>query len=194
MPFPKENLPEDADGHSTAFGVLYRPKSFGVQIPVLFGAFLGGPAAGWVLVQVLGGVSENGSIFLYVSTTSIFFLGYALWATRLAALAFNAFGKQLLRALFLMIVRRQKPRSADELLPTREKLEELVVRAQKASSSFFVVSIPVGLISGTLARLLETGSEKWVQSVVVVAGCLSWGWALSILGRRGYLPLPEPSD
>jgi hypothetical protein len=194
MPFPQGSLPEDADSRATPFGVLYRPRSFGVQIPVLFGAFVGGPAAGWALAQLLGGVSESGRVFLYVSTASIFFFGYALWAARLAALAFNVFGKHVLRALFLMIVRRQKPETTDKLLPTREKLEELVVRAQKASSSFFVVSIPVGLISGVLARLLETDSEKWVQSFVVATGCLSWGWVLSILGRRGYLPLPEADD
>jgi hypothetical protein len=189
-----ERTPQDAESRETPFGVLYRPRSFALQIPVLFGAFLGGPAAGWVLAQVLGGVSENGRTVLYISTTSIFFLGYMLWAARLAALAFDAFGKHILRALFLIVVRRQKPQRVDQLLPTREKLEELVVRAQRAASSFFVVSLPIGFISGTLARFLETESEKWVQSIVVAVGCFLWGSILSVLGRRGYLPLPEPAD
>jgi hypothetical protein len=191
MAFPEDRLPEAAESCSTPFGVLYRPRSFGVQIPVLIGAFAGGPVAGWILGRILGGVSDNGQVFLYISTTSIFFFGYALWAARLASLAFNAFGKQILWLLFQWIVKRKKPQSPEELLPTREKLEELVVRAQRAAWSFLVVSVAVGLICGALAQLIETQNGKLEQSVIVAAGCILWGWILGSLGRRGYLPLPE---
>lgn len=194
MEWHQDRFPPEADRVETRFGVLYRPKSFVVQLPFLIGAFLGGPAAGWILGMILGGVSENGQIFLYASTTLIFFFGYALWAARLAALAFEAFGKHILRALFQLIVKRKRPESVEALIPSRDKLEELVVRAQKAAWSFFVVSIPLGLVGGILARLLETQSEKWLQSIVVSTGCVLWGSVLSLLGRRGCLPLPEPED
>lgn len=184
----------DADRSETPFGTLYTPKSLGVQIPFLVVAFAGGPIVGWMISKLLGGVSETGQIFLLVTHASIFFFGYALWASRLAALAFNTFGKQILRVLFQWFVRRKKPEGVEQMLPTREKLEELVVQAQRAASSFLIVSVPVGLISGTAAILLRTETPPWLRSVLVATSCIFWGWLLTFLGRRGYLPLPEAHE
>jgi len=170
-------------GRETPFGRLYTPKSFPVQIPFLVGAFAGGPVAAWLVSKLLGGVSQNAQLFLYAAYGSIFFFGYALWASRLAALAFNTFGKNLLRLLFRWIVKKKNPAGIEDLLPTRERLEELVVRAQRAASSFLVVSIVIGFIGGI-----------WIESLLVATGCVLWGWLLMCLGRRGYLPLPEASE
>jgi hypothetical protein len=191
-----DRYPQAFERMETPFGTLYRPKSFGVQVPFLVGAFAGGPAVAWLIGQLLGGVSQGGQIFLYVTHASIFFLGYALWASRLAALAFNALGKQILRALFHWLIKKKNPPGIgiEELLPTRDKLEELVVRAQRAASSFLWVSILVGSIAGTAATLLQSQSPKWIQTVLVATGCILWGWLLTSLGRRGYLPMPEANE
>src|SRR5262245_37730496 len=90
----------DDAGQETPFGRLYAPESFPVERPFLIGAFAGGPVVAWLIAKLLGGVSQYGQMFLYVMYGAIFFLGYALWASRLAALAFRTFGKGLLRALF----------------------------------------------------------------------------------------------
>ena len=179
---------------NTPFGRLYPPKSMALQIPFLIAAFAGGPVVAWLIGKLLGDVSQNAQMFLYVLYTSIFFFGYALWASRLATLAFNTFGKQILRVLFQWLVKRQRPQKVQELLPTREKLEELVVRAQRAASSFVVVAVALALLGAIAAILMQTQSSRWLQSVLVGAGCTLWGWLLTFLGRRGYLPLPEANE
>ena len=182
------------DRLDTPCGTLYPPKPFAVQIPFLIGAFLGGPGVAWLIGQLLGDVSQNGQILLYLTHASIFFLGYALWASRLAALAFNAIGKHILWAVFQWAVMKKKPHRAEDLLPTRDKLEQLAVRAQRAASSFLIVSIPLGLFGGGAATLLQTQSPRWIQGVLVATSCVAWAWLLTRLGRRGYLPLPEANE
>ena len=58
----------------TPYGVLYSPKTFGLQVLVLVGAFAGGPVIGWLTART-GGVSSTGEVILYVPPTLIFFFG-----------------------------------------------------------------------------------------------------------------------
>src|SRR5262245_6718328 len=95
--------------HETPHGVLYKPQPFGLQILVLIGAFTGGPVIGWLMAQVLGGVSETAQAFLYVPPVLIFFFGYGLWTARLAAIAFDAISRPILRALFQPILKKKRP-------------------------------------------------------------------------------------
>jgi hypothetical protein len=174
----------------TPYGSLYEPRTFAVQIILLFGAFLGGPAVGWFSGVLLSGQSQVRQLFLCIPPTLVFFLGYALWAARLAAIAFDTIGKSILLALFNVLVRRKRPARLEDVLPDRDKLERMAVRAQKAGWSFLTVAIFVGLGAAALFAFVYG-----LTSAATIAVCtLLWGYLLGRLARRGYLPLPEPSD
>ena len=181
----------EAQRRETSHGTLYEPKSFGFQVALLVGSFLGGPVLGWLLGLALQESTSAARLFLYVPPTLIFFLGYALWSARLAAIAFNMIGKSILRALLRILIKRELPRNTDGLLPDKEKLIHLVVRAQKAGWSFLLVSIPIAAGSGILGLFFGLDITG---AIGVVAACLLWGYCLGALGRRGYLPLPESGD
>jgi hypothetical protein len=177
--------------YETPHGALYEPKPLGIQVALLFLAFIGGPAIGWLTRFSMDDVSSAAQLFLYVPPTLVFFLGYALWAARLAAIAFDMIGKSILRALVYIIIRRKKPERMEELLPDRDQLERMAVRAQKAAWSFFAVSVFIGISAAGLSALFLF---EMSGAAVVLLACLGWGYVLGLLGRRGYLPLPEPSD
>jgi hypothetical protein len=170
----------------TPHGTLYQPRPLGLQILLLAIAFLGGPAVSWAMTQVFQ-LSTSASWLLYVPLTLVFFLGYALWAARLAAIAFDTIGRGLLWALFKLIVQRKKPEKLEDVLPSRDKLERMVVRAQRAGWSFLVVAIPLGVAAALLSIII--GSDN--PAALPVTVCILWGYILGFLARHGYLPLPE---
>ena len=174
----------------TPHGTLYEPRPFGVQVVFLIGAFLGGPAVGWISSLPLEALSTGRELFLYVPPTLVFFFGYALWSARLAAIAFDMIGKSILKALFVLIFKRKKPEKLEDLLPDRDKLEQMAVRAQKAGWSFLTVAVFAGLVAGGLSVFVLGVSG----AAVVSSGCLFWGYLLGALARRGYLPFPESGD
>jgi hypothetical protein len=177
----------------TGAGRLYRPRGWGVQIPVLIAAFFGGPALGWAIGALMPGLGEGARTFLCVPFVAVFFLGYGLWMARLNALAFQFVGKGILRALFMLIVLRRKPERLEDVLPSREKLAEMAVRGQRASSSFLAAAVPVGIVAGLVVMFYETALSLVAREALAVGGCVAWGWALAGLGRRGFLPFPEES-
>ncbi len=175
----------------TPYGRLYRPLAQGWQILVLIAAFAGGPAVGWLVGQVPGDLSENARILLYIPYVVLFFMGYSLWIARLNAIAFEGIGRSLLKTLFLLIIRRRKPESIEEVFPSKEKLLEMAVKAQKAGASFGVVGWPVAAVSGLVALLFDTEMGLMARFTLVAGSCLAWGYALAFLGRRGWLPFME---
>ena len=187
-----ESMPNDSqDKRETPFGTFYRPRSIALQMMTLLGALFGILLIGWLISHSLGGLSKNAQIFLFIPFFLILVLGYGLWLSRLEALAFEIIGKGILRALYDLIVKRKKPDSLESILPPKEKLEEMAVRAQRASSSFFIVAIPVAIGAGLAALFIESPNGVWLRICVISGGCLLWGRFLTNLGRRGYLPLPE---
>jgi hypothetical protein len=175
----------------TPHGRIYRPLGFWWQALVLAAAFFGGPAVGWLVGGIPGDLSETARTALYVPYVLIFFLGYAAWVARLKAIAFDTIGRSLLKALFLLIVRRQAPKSVEEVLPSKEKILEMAVRAQMAGASFGPASWPVALAAGLAAMLFDSAAGT-IQLFILVAGsCLAWGYLLARLGRRGWLPFME---
>jgi hypothetical protein len=175
----------------TAHGRLVKPQGFGLQALTLVAAFAGGPALGWAVGQAPGDLSETARTFLYVPFVLVFFLGYAAWVARLKVIAFQGLGLPLLRALFLLVVRRQKPKSIEEVLPTRERLLEMAVKAQMAAASFRRVAWLVGIGAGFVAALFDSAMGAGSRFVLVSASCIAWGYALAFLGRRGWLPIME---
>ena len=187
-PQPGTPILQDID---TPFGRLYRPLNQWAQIAVLFAAFCGGPAVAWAAGQVPGDLSETARTVIYVPFVLVFFVGYSLWITRLNAIAFNILGRSILKAFFLMLIRRRKPHSLQEIMPTREKLLEMAVRAQKAGASFAVVSWPIGLFAGLLATFFRSDFGAIALFLLLTITVIGWGYLLGVLGRRGFLPFME---
>lgn len=179
------------EGLETPYGILYQPPGNGLQILVLFAAFIGGPAFAWVIGQVPGDLSQTARDVLFVPMMAIFFLGYGLWITRLNAIAFHGIGRGLLKALFNFIAFRRKPKSVADLIPSRDKLLEMMVRAQKAGSSFAPVGWLVGLVSGLAAMLFDSALHPAKLFLLVCGACVIWGTLLAWLGRRNWLPFME---
>jgi len=175
----------------TPAGTIFQPQSSGKQFVFLFAVFVGGPGLGWVIAEVLGGVSREGQIALCIPYVTILFLGYGLWAARLKAIAFRNLGFGLFRALLTVLIRRKKPENLEAFLPTKESLEKMAVQAQQAASSFVVVSVPVSGVSALLALGITSEASAYGQLGWVGGSCLFWGWLLSRFARRGYLPILE---
>ena len=181
---------DDQDKRETPFGTFYRPRSIALQMMTLLGALLGILLIGWLISHSLGGLSKNAQIFLFIPFLLILVLGYGLWLSRLEALAFEIIGKGILRALYDLIVKRKKSGNLKRILPPKEKLEEMAVRAQRAALSFFIVAIPLAISAGLAALFIESPAGAWLRVCVISGDCLLWGRALTNLGGRGYLPLP----
>ncbi len=187
---PGEPMPPVLD---TPHGRLYRPLPQLWQIAVLVAAFAGNAGLAWLLGAMPGDLSDNAKVFLHLPPFAVFFAGYALWVARMNAIAFDGIGRSLYRTLFLLIVRRRKPASLADVMPSRDKLLEMLVRAQKAGASFRLVAVPIGLLCGVLAGLMDTAWTAGAIFLLVCLGCVGWGYALAWLGRHGWLPMVEES-
>ena len=179
------------EGLDTPSGRLYRPLNEGWQILVVILACIGGPLLGGLAGKIAGDLSETAQTFLYVPMVAVFLLGYALWVARLHTIAFDSLGKSVLKTLFLMLLRRQRPKSLEDVMPSKEKLLEMAVRAQKAGASFAVVGWPVGIISGLVGVLSESAMGFIGLFAVFALPSIAWGYLLGFLGRRGWLPIMD---
>ena len=191
-PAPNDNLLASSAGETGGPDPeIFEPQSKGRQALCLAGTFFGSIALGWVVGQTPGGMSENARTALIVPFPVIFGFGYALWSARLKAIAFEAFGRGLLRTVFRLVFLRQRPKDFSEVLPPPETLRRMVIRAQRAASSFLIVSIPVGIVAGLLSFLADTSWSVGLVPAWVFATSVAWGTFLSRIGRRGYLPMLE---
>ncbi|MGH7794550.1 MAG: hypothetical protein ACREQ2_06595 [Candidatus Binatia bacterium] len=86
---------------------------------------------------------------------------------------------------------RKQPDDRETILPSKEKVLELLVKAQKAGASFLGISWAVAPL-GVLVGLLCQSAMPEIQLVILLVGTeLAWGYVLGFLGRRGWLPFPE---
>ncbi|HOX38990.1 MAG TPA: hypothetical protein PL033_13465 [Candidatus Brocadiia bacterium] len=184
-------LETQPDRLETPFGALYKPQSAGILVVSVLASFGGSILLGTVVCLSIGGLSENARIAHHVPYPLIFILGYSLWAARLKALAFEFVGRGILIALFRIVLLRKKPAGIEDVIPDREKLTEMAVRAQKASSSFIIVSFPIGLFAIILSAFCKAESSLAFRTVLLSGSCLAWGAILFRLGRKGYLPFAE---
>ena len=60
----------------------------------------------WLEGQILGGVSENAQIGLYLPFAVIGFAGYGRWSARRKAIAFDGPGRGILWALATLVIQR----------------------------------------------------------------------------------------
>jgi hypothetical protein len=188
-------LPERdrAEAIETPHGPLHAPLGTGYQVLVLVAAFFGGPALGWVVGQVPGDLSGTARTMICVPFVLVFFLGYAAWVAHLKVIAFRGLGASLLKTFFVLIVLRRKPASLADVLPSREKLLEMAVRAQRAGGAFRRVGWLVGLTAGVAAALLRSAMGALPLLLLVSVPCIAWGYILALLARRGCLPIMEES-
>lgn len=176
-----------------SIGTVYQPKSVSVQSMVFLGVLASTPVIGWLVSHFLGRLSTNAQAAIYISFFLIVLLGYGLWFVRLGARAFSEIGKAVLLAVFRFGKRKRNQEEKHERLRMAEGHDQLAVALQRVASSFFIVSIPVGLTSGLCATLYESAVEGWLRACIVFGACLLWGFFLTKLAKRGYFP-PLPSD
>lgn len=179
------------EGLDTPYGRLYRPQSQGRQIIVLIAAFLFSMALGNMAAAIPGDLSTAAQAAFHVPYALVFFFGYGLWVARVNAVVFDTIGRSLLKALWQMIVHRTRPDATQTILPTREKVIELLVRVQKGGASFRAVSWPVAALSLPIGFLSESSMRGMPLVALLAASILAWGYLLGLLGRRGWLPFPE---
>ena len=134
-------------GLETAYGRLYRPQSQGTQIIALIVAFVASMSLGSWVATIAGDLSTAAHVVFHIPYALVFFFGYGLWVTRVNAIVFDTIGRSVLKALWQMIVHRKRPDAAETVLPSREKLLELLVRVQKGGASFRGISWPIAALA-----------------------------------------------
>ena len=178
-------------GLETAYGRLYRPQSQGTQIIALIVAFVASMSLGSWVATIAGDLSTAAHVVFHIPYALVFFFGYGLWVTRVNAIVFDTIGRSVLKALWQMIVQRKQPDARETILPSREKIIELLVRVQKGGASFRGVSWPIAALALPVGLLSESSMRGMQLVALLAATILAWGFFLGFPGRRGWLPFPE---
>ncbi len=179
------------DGLETPYGRLYRPQSQGKQIFALIAAFVASMSlGGWVAV-IPGDLSTAAQVAFHIPYVLVFFLGYGLWVARINAIVFDTIGRSVFKLLWQLVVHRKQPDDREGILPSKEKVLEMLVKAQKAGASFRGISWVVAPLGMVLGLLCESAMPEMQLVTLLVATVLAWGYLLGYVGRRGWLPFPE---
>jgi len=187
----RNNLNIPTEGIDTPKGYLYNPPKQSKQVLFLVGAFFTAIFLGWLVSSIPGDLSGVASGVIYFVFLLVLFLGYGLWVGLVNALLFSSVKWPLIKIIFKFLVRKEKPASINELLPEREKIIALLLRSQKYSRTFFILSWPVGILGGFTTLFMKTLTSSAFLFLIVLMCVVIYGYALSHFGRRGYLPLPE---
>lgn len=180
-----------AESIDTPHGKLYKPAHWGIQVPLIFGAFLGSLGLAEIICRFLGDLSTAAEIGIYLTFLGVLFAGYGFWTARLSAIAFEGIGRGILKTLFRLLILHKKPERLEDIIPSKEKLLEMAVRAQKAAWSFVSAGIIVAIPAGLVALLIDSDASTFNRLILISGGAIAWGSLLGFLGRRGFLPLPE---
>lgn len=191
MDYYRENFKIPEEGIETPQGYLYHPPKQSKQILFLIGSFFTAIFLGWIISSIPGDLSELASGVIYFVYLMVFMFGYSVWVSWISALLFNTIKLPLLKIIFGFIFRRKKPDSIEELLPTKEKAVELLVRAQKAAKIYFILSWPIGILGGFLTMFMDTSASASFLFIIVLSSAVLFGYVLYYFGRRGYIPFPE---
>lgn len=179
------------DGLETPYGRLYRPQSQSKQIFALIAAFVASMSLGGWVAAIPGDLSTAAQVAFHIPYVLVFFLGYGLWVARINAIVFDTMGRSVLKVLWQLIVHRKQPDDTKGILPSKEKVLEMLVKAQKAGASFRGISWAVAPLGMVLGLLCESAMPEMHLVTLLVATVLAWGYLLGYVGRRGWLPFPE---
>ncbi|MFO7448131.1 MAG: hypothetical protein R6W90_17360 [Ignavibacteriaceae bacterium] len=185
----KFEIPEE--GMDTPGGYLYYPPKQSKQILFLVASFFTAIFLGWMISSIPGDLSDLASGVIYFVYLMVLILGYSVWVSWISALLFDTIKLPLIKIIFGFIFRRKKPDSIEELLPTREKAVELMVRAQKAAKIYFILSWPIGILGGFFTMFMDTSTSASFLFIIVLSSAVLFGYVLYYFGRRGYFPFPE---
>lgn len=179
------------EGLATPKGHLYYPPTQGKQVLFVIAAFFTAIFLGFIVSSIPGDLSNFATGVICFVFLLVFFLGYGLWVGLVSALLFSSVKWPLFKIIGRVLIRKEKPASLNELLPEREKLIEMMVKAQKYSRIFFILSWPIGFAGGLATMFMKSSSSSVLLFIIVMIFAVLYGYALSYFGRRGYLPLPE---
>jgi hypothetical protein len=187
----KNNYEIPPEGIETGRGHLYPLPKQGKQILFLVSGFFKAILLGFIVSSIPGDLSAFAKGVIYFVYILIFILGYGAWASWLGAIAFKSFKLPLMKILFRVFVRKEKPDSLEKLLPAREQAIEILVRAQKAAIIFFILSWPIGILGGVASLFMNTSISAIYFFIIIVISAVMFGYLIFYFGRRGYLFFPE---
>ena len=129
------------DGLETPHGRLYRPQSQSKQILALIASFVASMSLGSWVAAIPGDLSTAAQVAFHIPYVLVFFLGYGLWVARINALVFDAIGRSVLKALWQLIVHRKQPEARETILPSRDKVLEILWLKPRREGLHFAVSV-----------------------------------------------------
>ena len=179
------------EGIDTAYGHLYPLPKLSMQILFVVVSFLTAILLGLTISIIPGDLSELAKGVIYFIYLLVFILGYSSWVSLLGMLAFSSIKIPMMKMIFRYFVHKEKPVSVEEILPSREKITELLVRAQKSARIFFILSWPIGIVGGIVSLFMNTSINSLIFFVIILITAVIFGYALFYFGRRGYFPFPE---
>jgi len=179
------------EGIETPLGYLYNPPGLGKQIISLVVSFFTAIFLGWVAGSIPGDISDFTKAIFYIPYILVFFFGYSAWIGWLNIIVFDTIRWSLIKTIFGYFLHKKKPSLIQEILPADEKVVEIMVRAQKATKTFFILSWPIGITGGIAVMFLKTTTSTAFLSLIVSVSTIAYGYTLSYFGRRGYLPFPD---
>lgn len=160
-----------------------------VQIGTVVGALIVGPVAGLAIARWVAPGSEFASFIGFIALPMVLGAGFAIWRAVVASILFRGVYRGLLRALYMLIVRREKPK-AEEVLPDAERFAGLFHEVVRAAGAFSRVGITIGILAGILLAIAAPGS-RFPAFVLMFGACALYGRGLTHLARDGYLPMPD---
>ena len=178
-------------GIDTTYGHLYPLPKLSMQILFVVVSFLTAILLGLTISIIPGDLSELAKGVIYFIYLLVFILGYSSWVSLLGMLAFSSIKMPMMKMIFRYFVHKEKPASVEEILPSREKITELLVRAQKSARIFFILSWPIGIVGGIVSLFMNTSINSLIFFVIILITAVIFGYVLFYFGRRGYFPFPE---
>ena len=187
----KDYLNISAEGAETPYGHLYPLPKLSTQILFVVASFLTAILLGLIISIIPGDLSDLAKGVIYFVYLLVFILGYSSWVGMLSMLAFSSIKLPMMKMIFRYFVHKEKPTSVEEILPSREKMAELLVRAQKSAIIFFILSWPIGIVGGIVSLFMNTSINSAIFFVIILITAVTFGYVLFYFGRRGYFPFPE---
>ncbi len=167
---------------------VFERRSTGAKAAAIFGCLFAGPILGLGVARLFAPSSGFASFISFVGMALVFFGGYKLWFLRIALAFWPYLSKEKsLRALYDTLMKRSSSEHRSVLSP--EDARAVASRVIKATSSFAIVSVLVGVPVGLVFALASTSFLP--AFVLFSAACIIYGYVLTRLARSGYMLTSE---